>query len=132
MEFTKTQYAGFKRRNKRYEEWSKQFLKPNGWAVIPANEKPPVKITNEERSACEVYEWRRDKPKNYFAYVDTKTQRLTTWTGQNLGKIDFGYCYTSNFGDIRQSVLIWANNGKKYQGTFYKSAGDYCRIRQVK
>jgi hypothetical protein len=32
-------------------------------------------------------------------------------------------------GDKRQPIDIYAINGKKYHGTYYKSSGDYARVK---
>jgi len=130
--FTAQQYNGFKRRNARYLEWAKQFVKPNGWTVIPKTAKPPVKVTNHERSACEVYEWHHNPPKEYFCYVELDKRQVTTWMSDSLGRIiDHGHEWQSNFGDTRQSITIKATNGLYYQGVYYKSAGQYARIRRI-
>ena len=94
----------------------------------------PEPITNEEISAIEVYEFINDPPERYFAYINEKDKTMTTWTGDILGKVLglWSLGWRSNFGDIRVSIEVIGINGKRYHGTFYKSAGDYCRIKSYK
>jgi len=56
----------------------------------------------------------------------------TTWTGEKLGDVQFGTSFRSSFGDERVSIRVYAVNGKIYAGTFYKSAGDYARVKMLK
>jgi len=93
--------------------------------------------TNEERSAVEVFEFCRDKPEKYFLYV-TITEAggqggiATTWTGEKLGDCRLGHIYGDNFGGKRQSITVRAINGETYHGTYFKSAGDYARVKKAK
>lgn len=70
-----------------------------------------------------------------FAYY-TKTKDtgycIATWAGWCLsGPVSKGLEYRSNFGDMR--VPVWFSiDGEQWQGTYYKSAGDYVRARRVK
>ena len=41
---------------------------------LPAGIVPP---TNEERSAVEMFEFRRDRPEKYFVYINETTKRAT-------------------------------------------------------
>lgn len=86
-------------------------------------------VTNELRSAIETYEFVKTPPVKYFIYISEKTKEATTWTGQKLGRVIFNTEYNSNFGDRRISIIVHAINGKTYTGTFYKSSGDYARIK---
>lgn len=88
-------------------------------------------VTNELRSAIEVYEFCANPPAKYFLYINEKTKSATTWTGDALGTVTFGHEYMAVFGDKRQSVRIKAINGKTYSGTYYKSAGNYARVKTV-
>lgn len=89
-------------------------------------------VSNELRSAIEVYEFMRDKPEKYFLYIDEKTGRAITWMRETLGAVIFGREYRAVFGDKRQAVTIRAVNGVLYAGTYYKSAGNYARIKALK
>lgn len=86
-------------------------------------------VTNSLRSAIETYEFFNDPPEKYFVYIDEKKETATTWTGQILGKVTFLNSFISNMGDTRRSLRLTCNNGVKYTGTFYKSSGDYARIK---
>lgn len=87
--------------------------------------------TNEERSACEVYEWTVNPPDRYFLYVN-RTREATTWTGDKLGTVSFGSEYRDNFGGKRVPITVYGTNGVKYHGTYYTSSGDYARIKRAK
>jgi hypothetical protein len=95
---------------------------------------------NKETSRKEVEGWKANPPDKYFLYIqDTGGKgpwhlegQATTWTGDILGTVRFGREYRSNFGDKRVPVVVFGNNGVKYHGTYYKSAGDYARIRRHK
>lgn len=101
-------------------------------------------VSNEERSSVERYEFCLNPPDRYFVYIktrrraDTNAEDLrfqgaaTTWTGDYLGSVTFGYAFRSGFGDTRVPVTIHAINGRVYHGTYYKSAGDYARVKQAK
>jgi hypothetical protein len=88
--------------------------------------------TNEERSAVEVYEFCTDPPKQYFLYINCTKKEATTWMSDKLGNVRFGTSYKDNFGGQRVPITIAAINGKKYHGTYYKSAGDYARVKMYK
>lgn len=103
-----------------------------GWTsvTVKVSESLPfaAEVTNELRSAVEVWEFNRDTPSKYFLYINEKTNLATTWTGDKLGSVIFGNAYRSNFGDKRIPVTIHAVNGRKYHGTYYTDAGSYARI----
>lgn len=85
--------------------------------------------TNEERSKVEQYEWVSNPPLSYFAYINEKKAVCATWMGDKLGNVGFGSPFHSNLGDVRVPITVYGINGKVYHGTYYKSAGDYCRIK---
>lgn len=89
-------------------------------------------VTNEMQSAIEVYEFINMPPEKYVLYIDEGNSAATTWTGQNLGRVTFGKAYRSNLRDERQPVSILAINGYAYYGTYYKSSGNYARIKMRK
>lgn len=110
-------------------EYLKQHKK--NWLSKEECDKLP-QVTNEERSNVEFYYWQHTKPSSYFLYINEEKKLATTWTGQELGKVSFGKEYKSIFRDTRQSITVYGNNGLIYHGTYYKSAGDYARIKQFK
>jgi hypothetical protein len=57
---------------------------------------------------------------------------VTTWTGEKLGDAILGQSFRAPFGDKRRPIWVTAINGRKYQGTYYESAGDYARVKQMK
>lgn len=96
---------------------------------LPAHIKPP---SNEERSALEIFEFQRDKPDRYFFYVSRDKGLATTWTGEELGRVTFGRTYRDNFGGERVAITFHAITGDTYHGTYYKSSGDYARVKKTK
>lgn len=89
-------------------------------------------VSNSEVSALEVFEFMRDKPDDYFLYINAKTRLATTWTGDKLGDVTFGSTWHDNFGGKRTHVTIRAINGETYSGTYFTSSGDYARVRKIK
>ena len=89
-------------------------------------------VTNELKAKIEVWEFLHDKPRNYFLYIDEETRKATNWTGEFLGNVHFGNVYTSNMGDERQSIDVFGINGLKYHGIYFKSSGNYARIKAYK
>jgi hypothetical protein len=109
---------------------------------------------NALTSRFEVLSWQANRPERYFAYVkvemlecDRQTYRrpgmerldpmrrcgrITTWTGEELGSAVIGPSYRDNFGGMRRSIWVKGNNGLDYHGTYFESAGDYCRIKACK
>jgi len=91
-------------------------------------------VTNEEISAAEVYQFINDPPDKYFVYINEERHEATTWIGEKLGHVT-GLSQIpkrSNFGDFRVYIDVYGINGKKYHGVYYKSAGDYARIKMYK
>ena len=110
------------------------FTNPkNGWTSYKpeqvAHLNPPA---NEERSQVEIFDFINDIPKRYFLYIDEKNSIATTWMGNELGGVSFGREWKDNFGGKRVSIKIKAINGKNYSGTYFKSSGNYAKIKLVK
>ena len=87
------------------------------------------------RSNLEVYDFIKEKPKNYSIYVKTNDNDLNeaiTWTGQKLGAVTLKTSYRDNFGGTRQSIIVHGINGVIYYGTYYTSSGNYARIKAYK
>lgn len=89
-------------------------------------------VDNELRSSIEVYEFINDIPDNYFLYIDESKKEATTWMGDKLGNVSFGREYRDNLGGKRQPIDVHGINGKKYHGIYYKSSGNYARIKLFK
>ncbi len=141
------QYEETKARNKAFEEWINSIRGKNGWASykkedIPAN---VPRVTNEERSALEVYEFRMNAPEKYFLYIKESTYSgcgnvppigseaiATTFMGDRLGTVFMGNAFRDNFGGTRVPIRILAINGRTYAGTYFKSAGSYARVKLCK
>lgn len=117
----------------------------NSWTETEREMAKIANVTNEERSALECFLFCYDPPAKYFAYVSGEAPlqtgcgteygracKVTTWTGEVLGNATLGPVYRDNFGGKRRSISLRAINGQRYSGTYYTSAGDYCRLRAVK
>lgn len=115
-----------------------------GWASYKPEDKPAnvPDVSNAERSAVEVFEFMRDTPSRYTAYVKVNEEGMgkrplgsvRTWAGDVLGEITWlGSPYrVAGFGSqqgVRQNMRIKAINGRVYSAVYYKSSGDYCRMK---
>lgn len=122
---TKTQRDSIMARETQLREWlgSRCSYRPD---ELPSWLNPP---TNDERTEVELFDFLNDPPSRYFLYIDEPNRLATTWTGKRLGSVQFGREWRDNFGGTRQSVWIKAINGKTYQGTYYKSSGNYARVK---
>lgn len=92
-------------------------------------------VSNEERSALEQFDFFHDAPEQYLLYVDDKSGKAITFTGDVLGRVERGVSYKSpSFGraSVRVPIKVYAINGYVYSGTYYASAGDYARIKRTK
>lgn len=95
---------------------------------------------NSNLSALEVYDFCRDRPESYFLYIKDNSKifphqyayEATTWTGDHLGVVFMGREFGDNFGGKRVPITVHAINGKRYHGTYFKSAGDYARVKMCK
>ena len=142
---TSEQYTELKAREARNRAFVDTKRGKNGWASYKPEEMPAgCEMTNEERSAIEVYEFeRRTEAGPYFAYIGHSKGReslgpatVSTFTGDKLADIiDTGKPYRCPaFGrsSTRQNFRARGIDGRIWSGTFYKSSGDYCRMRPVK
>jgi hypothetical protein len=100
---------------------------------LPAGINPP---DNNERAQVELYDFINDPPEKYFLYIKANSGtyygasgEATIWTGVKLGHVQFGKTWRGNMGDTRVSVSVYAVNGYVYHGTFFKSSGDYARVK---
>jgi len=131
---TPEQAADIRNRNNHLMAWADSIRCKNGWASYRPEDKPAdvPDVSNEERSSLEVFDFVTNPPDKYFVYLNEKTETATTWTGELLGQVSFGREYRDNSGGRRVSVTVRAINGREYFGTFYKSHGDYARIKATK
>ena len=142
------EYEELKQIQSQYNEWSRQYIQKSGWTVIPADAIPPVKFDNDDRSALELWDWKHNPPEKYFLYI-TETKEppkgfpyekplriATNFMGEKLGNVRYGQEYKcpafGGWPSIRQSIAVYGNNGVKYYGTYYKSSGNYARIKRAK
>ena len=126
----------------KFDAWLDTKRTRNGWASYKPEDIPPdvPTVDNDERSALEVCDFVNDPPASYFVYIKERVPgqaaplvgTATTWTGERLGWVRFGRPWRDNFGGTRVPARIEAINGRYYVGTYYKSAGDFARIRLAK
>ena len=101
---------------------------------FPEDNLPPCP-TSDQISAIETYEFINNPPERYFSYVNEDNKTMTTWTGEVLGKIvNYTPYRCPAFGSMsrRVAIRVKAINGREYYGTYYKSSGDYCRVKACK
>lgn len=105
----------------------------SGWVSYPSGSEPEnCRVSNDERAQLELRRFMIDKPDRYFLYIDQVKAIATVWTGVELGTVTFGREWTDNFGGRRVPVTIKAVNGLTYHGTYFKSSGDYARVKAAK
>jgi hypothetical protein len=139
-------YKSLKDKNARYEA-AREAFDPKGFKRGRGYDKKEVAAivkmaglrsapTNDDRAAIEVYELVHNKPENIFCYINEKDGTATIWTGVVIGTAHFGQQYKTpafgGFGSTRVPVTVRAINGCVYAGTYYKSAGDYARLKKTK
>jgi hypothetical protein len=140
---TPAQASDIRAKLDKFDAWlNTKRNKRNGWASYRPEDIPAdvPRVSNDERSALEVFDFVNNPPAKYFLYIKQETNlletwqhgRATTWTGETLGAVSFGREWRSNMGDRRVPVTIRAINGRTYVGTYYKSTGDYARVRLAK
>jgi hypothetical protein len=130
-----------------FDAWVDTQRNPkNGWASYTEAEIPKhlEKVSNDERSQVETYEFVHNQPDKYTCYVkremagagvfSTKVT-LTTWTGQTLGYGSLGkmfWCGKGIHKNKRYQIRFTAINGVKYKGIYYAGSGDYCHVTKVR
>jgi len=129
-------YTNFRDDIGRYENWraGRQCIKTD---EIPDDLKH---VSNDMRGKVEQYEFLHNPPEKYTLYYSERAINETgsfqtwgtTWNGEILGRIHTRKEWRDNFGGKRVSFTMSGINGKSYHGTYYKSAGDYCRIKLSK
>lgn len=93
---------------------------------------------NAEMSKAEVEAFKGDPPERLFCYVKEYSETwagsaiATTWVGDYFGRLACGRPWKDNLGGTRVPVTLYGVNGKTYHGTYYKSSGDYARMRLAK
>jgi hypothetical protein len=128
------QAADIRTRNMALTAWVDSIRGKNGWASYRPEDKPAgvPDVTNEEQSSLELFEFVTNPPEKYFLYVNEQQRMATTWTGEKLGEVRFGREYKDNWGRKRVPVTVYSVNGYVYSGTYYRSAGDYARVKASK
>ncbi len=135
MAYTKADYRRERALCDADRKWSEQFIKPNGWTVIPADAKRPrriAKVDNAMRGRVEQYELLNNPPDAFTAYLSSDKRSVTVWTGDVLGRAEVrsigqrrGYT-----GERQHYGRAWIG-GREYswQGP---GACMYCRLRALK
>lgn len=132
---TQSQYEALKAKGSACYSFSHE-----GKAYVPNGLAPADRLTNDETSALEVFEFCHNPPQRYFAYVSHQIQgsgygTVTTWVGETLGTITYygrAFHLFGNPHNKARHIRVKAINGKIYTGVYYQSAGDYCRLSLVK
>jgi hypothetical protein len=63
-------------------------------------------------------------------YAYEKEGKIGNWKGDWKVPANFGKEWRGSMGDMRQTVTAKID-GKKFSGTYYKSAGDLVRLKEV-
>jgi hypothetical protein len=93
---------------------------------------------NLQQSKQEVEDFKQGKALTYFAYFRDGTQpTITTFTGDKLADVTLlGHEYkVPAFGRVpstRVNFRAKGIDGRMWAGTYYKSSGDYVRMRVIK
>ena len=140
---TTERYHELRRKIATFDAWVDSQRNPrNGWASYREQDVPNhlPRVSNEERSQVEVWEFVHTPPDKYFVYIQRnkvapgvvdRRVTATTWTGQILGYGRLGQMYRSG-RSLRYPLRFEGINGRHYYGTFYSSSGDYARVRMTK
>lgn len=127
-----------------YAEFSKAYLRPNGWTVIPADAPRPSfngspltsDAVNAYSTTAELFELATERPERFSAYacesdrqqrdatnyVAYRHRNLTTWTGESVGSITFtGPWHRNNLGGKWRPIRVRADWGGEYYGREYDS-----------
>lgn len=135
---SENEYQELRARLNEYDKWYLEYCRLHNNGVLEKDIPKNLGVSNAERSAVEHWEFIHNPPEKYFLYVRHNGSELAnqftaiTWTGQTLGRGTFGREFRDNFGGIRVPVWIDGINGVQYAGTYFKSSGDYARIKRVK
>ena len=139
-------YRSLKEKNDRYERARetfdpKRFKRGGGYST--EDQAAILKLaglkqapTNDDREDISVFEFMRDKPDRLDCYVDEKNHTAIFWTPRStIGTVTFGRDYqTPAFGSpsTRAPVTVHAVNGCVYAGTYFKSSGNYARLKKTR
>ena len=87
-------------------------------------------VNNAMRGRVEHFEFMRDKPERYVAYLSSDERTITTCTGQPFGAFRLGNKWRSNFGDMRRAGRATID-GTEYSVLAF-GGGMYCHLRKLK
>lgn len=132
---SKSEYKKLRDQNSKYNKSFEVYRKKTKRNWINEEEAKkydmPKSISNDKKSAIEVYEYKNKplkKGEKYNAYLSNDGKYITTWTGDKLADVNdlrknksFGYeeKYSFEGTDI---------NGKKIKGRAYAGKGGYVRF----
>jgi len=99
---TQDQAQDIRTRNDALAAWVDSIRGKNRWASDKPEDKPASvpDVTNDERSALEVFDFCQTPPLSYFLYVNEKDRTATTWTGDVLGQVHFGREFRGNAWEV--------------------------------
>jgi len=98
---TPQQAQNIRTRNEALNKWIDTIRGKNGWASYKPEDKPAnvPDVSNEERSALEVFEFVTNPPDKYFLYINEKTAQQQRGLAKNLATFSFAVEYRDNFGE---------------------------------
>lgn len=132
----------------RYENWAAQFVRPNGWTVIPADSKPPAgleHVDNAMRSRIERFRIFTESPESLVAYIGSMnpgsdmprgsgrgaTWPVTVWTGEAIGYATRGATWRVNsYHGTHMSQFYARIAGREYTGRGF-GAGMFIALRET-
>jgi hypothetical protein len=135
MEITEQSYRESLARLEASKAYWDQYAVGN---CLDSTKYPDDPATNDDRTIVEVYSFQyldAGKKNGYFAYWQGGA--ITTWTGVKLGTVlSTGREYRVPTRGVLPSVRVPFRargiDDQLYSGTFYKSSGDYVRMRRIK
>lgn len=86
---------------------------------------------NKKLNQDELETW-ATKPDNFYCYVKSDVNMVTTWMGTTLGAILKSSIHRNNLGAKIESITVRGTNGATYHGRYGCGAGDFCRLRKSK
>lgn len=114
------------------QEWSRQFVQPNGWTVIPADAKRPAEIAavdNEMRGRVEQYELLTELPAEFGAYIGSDGRSVTVWTGLPLGSAYVVSSWRNGYG-TKLFAYRATIGGREYAGRS-QGSGMFIGLRET-
>lgn len=136
---SKSKYNSLKNKYNAHSRAFESFRKKTGKNYTDKNiEKTyniPKGTTNEETSKIEVYEYKNKPLKvgdKYNAYLSSDGQKITTFTGDEIAKVNNLVENKSRGYDKHYSFSGMDINGNTIKGRAFAGKGGYVRFRRIK